>query len=138
MPNLTLVAAIVAGYTLGSESGGFAGICLGLYQDAQSGKILGMYALFYLYTGVIAGFFPKKTYIGDFSTALIAVYTLTLLNECAIFLFAYTIPILRSGLTPGTDFIRAAGAVIVPAAFINALWSIPYYFVLKPGTQQHG
>jgi len=133
IPNLLLVTAITAGFALGSESGGFAGICLGLYQDAQSGKILGMYALFYLYAGVIAGFFPKKSNLGDFPTALIAVYALTLLSESAVYLFAYAIPILRGGLTPGTDLLRAAVRVIVPASFVNAFWCIPFFFILRPG-----
>ena len=133
MPNLLLITAAIAGFTLGSEAGGFTGICLGLYHDAQGGKILGMYALFYMYAGIAAGFFPRKLNIGNFSTALIAVYILTLLNEGAIYLFAYAIPILRGGFTPGTDFIGAAAGVIVPAAFINALWCIPYYFILRPG-----
>ena len=130
MPNFMLVAVVVAGYALGSESGGFAGLCLGLYQDAQNGKILGMYALFYLYMGVIAGFFPKKGSMGDFPTALIAVYVTTMLYEGAVYLFAYAIPILRGGYAPGAGFMRAVGGVIVPAAFLNAFFGIPYYFIL--------
>ena len=135
-PNLMFVAAVVAGFTLGSEAGGFAGLCLGLYQDAQSGKILGMHALLFLYGGVIAGLIPKKSSIGDLPAALISVYALTVLYEGAIYLFAYAIPVLRGGFLPGADFLRAIGSVIVPAAFLNAFCSIPYYFILRPGGVQ--
>ena len=131
LPNLALVAAASAGFALGGEAGGFAGLCLGLYQDAQSGKILGMCALFYLYVGVLAGFFPKKSNIGDLPMALFAVYLLTVAYECAVYLFAYTIPVLRGGLAPGVGIRRAGLGVIVPSAFINSLWSVPYYFILR-------
>ena len=132
LPNLMLVTAVTAGYTLGSEAGGFSGICLGLYQDAQSGKILGMYALFFLYAGVIAGLFPKKTNAGDLPTALIAVYAITVLYEGAVYLFAYALPVLQSGFVPGMDLPHAVILVIIPAAFLNSLCSIPYYFILRP------
>ena len=133
IPNLMLVAAVTAGFTMGSEAGGFAGLCLGLYWDAQSGKILGVNALLFLYGGVIAGLFPRKANIGDLPTALIAVYATTVLYEGAVFLFAYTIPILRGGFIPGVDLLRAVGSIIVPAAFLNAFCCIPYYFILRPG-----
>jgi len=132
-PNLMLVAAVVAGYTIGSEAGGFAGLCLGLYQDAQSGKILGMHALFFMYGGVIAGLFPKKTLASGLPMALIAVYALTVLYEGALYLFAYALPALRGGHAPGLGLLGATGLVIVPAAFLNAVCSLPYYFVLRPG-----
>ena len=131
LPNLMLVAAVTAGFTLGSETGGFAGLCLGLYQDAQNGKILGMYALLYLYAGVLAGFFPKKSSIADLPTSLIAVYLMSALYEGAVFLFAYTIPILRGGLSPGAGLLHAAVGIIIPAAFINAIWGLPYFFILR-------
>jgi len=134
-PNFMLVAAVTAGYTLGSETGGFTGLCLGFYQDAQSGKILGMYALLFLYAGVIAGLIPKKSNASDLPMALIAVYALTVLSEGATYLFAYVIPIMRAGLIPGADILRAVGTVIVPAAFLNVVCSIPYYFILRPGAR---
>jgi len=132
-PNLMFVAAVIAGYTLGSEAGGFTGLCLGLYQDAQSGKIMGMHALFFLYGGVIAGLFPKKSLAGDLPMALIAVYAMTVLYEGALYLFAYAIPALRNGHAPGLGLLNAVGLIIVPAAFLNALCSLPYYFILRPG-----
>jgi len=134
-PNFMLVAAVTAGYTLGSETGGFTGLCLGFYQDAQSGKILGMYALLFLYAGVIAGQIPKKSNASDLPMALIAVYALTVLCEGATYLFAYAIPVMRAGLIPGADILRAVGTVIVPAAFLNAVCGIPYFFILRPGAR---
>ena len=133
IPNLMLVAAVTAGFTLSSEAGGFAGVCLGLYQDAQSGKILGLHALLLLYGGIVAGFIPKKSTIGDLSSVLITVYAITVLYESVLYMFAYAIPVLRGGYAPGMDFLRAIGSVIVPAAFLNAFCSIPYYFILRPG-----
>lgn len=133
-PNLMLVAAVTAGYALGGESGGFTGFVLGLYQDAQSGRIIGVNALLLLYAGVIAGFVPKKSRIGDLPTALIAVYALTVFYEGAVYLFAYAIPVLRSGYDPGVSLLRAVGTVIVPASFLNAMCAIPYYFILRTGS----
>jgi rod shape-determining protein MreD len=133
-PNLMFVAAVTAGFTLGSEAGGFAGICLGLYQDSQSGKILGLHASLFLYGGVLAGMLPKRSSIGDLPAALISVYAMTVLYEGAVYLFAYAIPVLRGGYVPGIDIFRAVGSVIVPAAFLNALFCIPYYFILRPGS----
>ena len=134
IPNLMLVAAVTAGFTLGSEAGGFTGLCLGLYQDAQSGKILGLHALLFLYGGVVAGFIPKKSTIGDLPAVLITVYAITVLYEGILYLFAYAIPILRGGYTPGVDFFNAVGGVIVPAAFLNVFCCVPYYFILRPGS----
>ena len=132
-PNLMFVAAVVAGFTLGGEAGGLSGLCLGLYQDAQSGKILGMHALLFLYAGAVAGMLPKKLKPGAFPAALITVYVLTLIYEGAVYLFAYAMPILRSGYSPGAGFLWAAVGVIIPAAFLNTLCSIPYYFILRTG-----
>ena len=137
-PNVMLVATVIAGYALGGEAGGFAGLCLGLYQDAQSGGILGMNALFFLYSGVIAGFVPKKSRVGDLTAALIAVYALTVFYEGAVYLFAYTIPILQGGYEPGAGLIQAVVTIIVPAAFLNAAIGIPYYYVLRTGEPREG
>ena len=133
LPNLMLVAAVIAGFTISSEAGGFAGLGLGLYHDAQSGKILGMHALLFMYCGVIAGMVPKKSTVGDLPAALIAVYAITVLYEGAVYLFAYAIPVLRAGHMPGVSLLRAIGSIIVPSAFLNAFCSIPYYFILRPG-----
>ena len=135
-PNLMFVTAVTAGFTLGSEAGGFSGFCLGLYQDAQSGKILGMHALLFLYGGVLAGLIPKKSSSGNLPAAFVSVYALTVLYEGAIYLFAYAIPVMRDGYMPGADFLRAIGSIIVPAAFLNAFCCIPYYYILRPGAMQ--
>jgi rod shape-determining protein MreD len=135
LPNLMLVAAVTAGFTLGSEAGGFAGLCLGLYNDAQSGKILGLHALTLLYAGVVAGLAPKKPGVGELPAALIAVYAATVLYEFSIYLFAYALPVLRNGFVPGADLLRAVGTVIIPAAFINTLLGIPYFYILRPGAR---
>ena len=133
-PNLMFVTAVTAGFTIRSEAGGFAGFSLGLYQDSQSGKILGMHALLFLYAGVISGLIPKKAGLGDLPALLIAVYALTVLYEGAIYLFAYAIPVLRNGYLPGADLLHAIGAIIVPTAFLNAVCSVPFYLVLRPGS----
>ena len=135
-PNLMFVAAVTAGFTLGSEAGGFSGLCLGLYQDAQSGKILGMHALLFLYGGVLAGLIPRKASAGGLPAAFISVYALTVLYEGAIYVFAYAIPVLRSGYMPGADLFRAIGSLIAPAAFLNAFCCIPYYLILHTRASQ--
>jgi len=132
-PNLMFVAAVAAGYAISSEAGGFAGLCLGLYQDAQSGKIMGMHALFFLYGGVIAGLFPKKSSIGDLPMMLIAMYALTVLYEGGLYIFAYAIPATRGGFGPGLDALNAVATVIIPAAFLNVICCVPFYFVLGIG-----
>jgi len=131
LPNLLLVTAVTAGYALGSEAGGFSGLCLGLYQDAQSGKILGLYALLLLYAGVAAGQFPKKANLGDLPAVLITVYAITVIYEGALYLFGYALPVVQAGLRPGMDLLRAAGFVIIPVAFMNSLCSVPFYFILR-------
>ena len=131
-PNLMLAACVIAGFTIGSEAGGFAGLCLGLYQDAQSGKILGLHALLFLYAGVISGMMPRKPGLGSLPAALIAVYALTVLYEGALCLFAYTIPLMREGFIPAANILYSIITIIIPAAFINAICSVPFFLILQP------
>jgi rod shape-determining protein MreD len=134
-PNLPLVAAAATGLSLGVMPGGVAGFLLGLYQDALTGKILGMYALIYLYAGIAAGLASQKlrSAAGSLPACLIIVYAMSVAYEMGLYLFAYAIPVLRSGYSFSAGLGYALGRIVVPASFLNAVAFTPYYFLLGLG-----
>ena len=130
-PNLPLVAIIAIGIASGPEPAALAGFILGLYQDSVSGKILGMYALFYLYVGVIAGLLSKRNSMKSLPASIVMTYVLSAVTEVSIYLFGYVIPILRSGHTPNASFFYALGRIIPIASLMNAVLAIFYYLLFK-------
>ena len=135
-PNLPLIAVIMLGYLAGSETAVLSGFLLGLYQDAVSGKILGMYALFYLYIGLIAGLISGKKQGKSLPISIVLTYVLSVVAASCTYLFGYMIPIMRSGHELSAGFLYVIGRIIVPEAFFNAVFCIPYYFILRIKQQE--
>ena len=137
-PNLPLVAVVMLGYLAGSEKAVLSGFFVGLYQDAVSGKILGMYALFYLYFSLVASLFSKRNQTKNLPIAIVVTYVLTAIAAGCTYLFGYMIPIMRSGYGLSVGIIYATGRIIVPEAFLNAVFCVPYYFIFKTKKQKEG
>ena len=135
-PNLPLVLTVVIALLVSTESAALSGLFLGLYHDASSGKILGMYALIYLYVGVIAGFFSKKDSMKSLPATIIITYILSAVAEGSLYLFGYAIPLLRGGYQPTAGLIFALSRIIIPASFLNAVLAVPYYFLFKPAKEK--
>jgi rod shape-determining protein MreD len=131
MPNLPIAIAIVTGIVSDSVFGGAAGFAAGLYHDAMTGKILGMYALFGLYAGVLAGFFSKKHRNENLLTVILITYLLSVFYEGCVFLFGYTIPLVRSGAEASADVIYAFTRIILPEAALNTIYGLVAFLALK-------
>jgi rod shape-determining protein MreD len=130
-PNLPLTMAIVTGIAADSVVGGAAGFAIGLYHDAMTGKILGMYALFGLYAGALAGWFSGKHRNESYPTVMIITYLVSVFYEGCVYLFGYAIPIVRGGVAASADVIYAFTRIILPEALLNTAFGFLAFLALK-------
>jgi rod shape-determining protein MreD len=55
VPNLLVIITVTAGFLNGSVPGIFCGLFCGLLADCMYGSVIGLYALFYMLDGYLAG-----------------------------------------------------------------------------------
>ena len=130
-PSLPLVVVIVTWVVNGSVFGGAAGIAAGLYQDAMTGKVLGMHALFGLYSGALAGLLSKGRKNDTLLVYVLVTYGLSAFYEVCVYVFGYTLPIIRNGGAVSAGAVYALTRVILPGAMLNTLCGLPVYMALK-------
>ena len=130
-PDMPLVIVMVIGIVSGSVFGGAAGLAAGLYRDSMVGKILGMYALFGLYSGVLSGLLSKKHKNENVVAVIFITYIVSVFYETCVYIFGYVIPIIRNGGEAKAGIIYAYAGVILPEAMFNTLIGIPIFLLLK-------
>ena len=130
-PNLPLVAVIITGIINGSGYGGAAGLVTGLYHDAMTGKVIGVFALFGLYSGVLAGLSSKKNKSENTMIALLITYTISAVYESCVYLFGYVAPVVWDGVGTHAGVIYAFVRIIMPVAALNTLIGLPVFLILK-------
>ena len=133
-PHLPLVMVIVTGIASGSVYGGAAGFITGLYQDAMTGKILGMYALFGLYSGALAGIFSNRRKNESVLAVIFITYFVSVFFESCSYFFGYVIPIVRNGGEAAAGIAHAFARIIVPEAMMNTLIGAPIFLILRGKT----
>ena len=130
-PNVPLAVVIVTGIVNGSVYGGAAGIIAGFYQDAMTGKILGMYALFGLYSGALAGLFSKKENNDNYLLVILVTYVMSVFFETCVYVFGYTIPIISNGGEVRAGIVYAFSRIILPGSTLNMLVGLLVFMALK-------
>ena len=89
VPNILLILTSAFGFMRGKNEGMFIGFLSGLLIDVFFGKILGFYALVYMFIGFFNGFFRRIFYPEDIKLPMILIGLSDLLYSflCYIFLF---------------------------------------------------
>lgn len=89
VPNILLIITSAFGFMRGKNEGMFIGFFSGLLIDIFFGKIIGFYALLYLFIGYVNGFFRRIFYPEDIKLPMILIGLSDLLYcfMCYIFLF---------------------------------------------------
>ncbi len=89
VPNILLIITSAFGFMRGKNEGMFIGFFSGLLIDVFFGKIIGFYALVYMFIGFVNGFFRRIFYPEDIKLPMILIGLSDLLYcfLCYIFLF---------------------------------------------------
>ena len=122
-PNLFLVVTCGISFLFGSTTGGACGLILGLLQDMNMGRAIGLNGFLFMHIGIIIGQFNKRFFKDNYIVSVIFVILATMFYELIVYIFgalAYT-----QNLVIGTLVIK-----ILIAAFANAIISIIVYPVL--------
>lgn len=123
-PNLLLVMTAMFGFMLGVKYGMVTGFLCGLTLDLFMGTHFGMYALIYLYIGLLNGLFLKIFYGDDIKLPLFLVAFSDLIYGMTIygaFLF----------LDGERDFLYYFSNIIIPEIIYTSVVSLAFYYPLK-------
>lgn len=120
VPNILLIITSAFGFMRGKNEGMFIGFFSGLLIDIFFGKIIGFYALIYLFIGFVNGFFRRIFYPEDIKLPMILIGLSDLLYcfLCYIFLF-----LLRGKLHLGYYFVH----IMLPEVVYTVLVTLILY-----------
>ena len=123
-PNLLVIVAVTAGLLNGSVPGIFCGLACGLFVDCVYGNVIGLYALFYMLDGYLAGMIHRFYSPGEeYSIPLLLVgagdLLFNFLYYCAEFL-------LRNRQAFGTYFMK----IMLPELVYTLLAAVFIYKLL--------
>lgn len=119
-PNFVVFITVFAAMTGGAVEGGIAGIVTGLVFDVMSGGAIGFHALALFYTGLLLGYLNKQLYRDNIFLIMSFVFAVSIVYEVYVYLFGFS----ANGMEA---FAYALKRVILPEAFVNALWVLPLY-----------
>lgn len=123
-PDSIIPVIIAMSLVSGSAKGTIYGFAIGMLLDVLFSRYLGMYAVGYVFIGLLAGFFSDKY----FAHNPIFVALLTLFAYFAKEgIFALQLIIMRFEFTVGTAFWR----YFLPSAMLTTIVSIPVYYIYK-------
>ena len=124
-PNILICIVSTYGFMKGRKYGIVIGFCTGLILDIFSGALFGMYALIYMYIGLLNGFFKKQFFGDDLKLPLVLIGTSDLIYGVSTYLSLFAI---RSQY----DFSYYLMNIILPEVVYTLLVSIfVYYIILK-------
>ena len=120
VPNILLIITSAFGFMRGKNEGMFIGFFSGLLIDIFFGKIIGFYALVYMFIGFVNGFFRRIFYPEDIKLPMILIGLSDLLYcfLCYIFLF-----MLRGKLHLGFYFVH----IMLPEVVYTVLVTLILY-----------
>lgn len=122
--NIIIAFIICLSLTLGSKSGAYTGLIIGLLEDLMFSNIIGVRALSYFLLGNFVGD-KKFRFNNDKNTGLILTFVCTILNFAFVSLITYI-------FKPDIAIIK--NYLFVPLlveAFLNTLIYFIYYFLIK-------
>ena len=122
-PNLFLITVCGISFLFGSKTGGICGLVLGLFQDMNIGRTIGLNAFIYMYVGIILGQFNKRFFKDNYVVSVIFVIFATIAYETIIYIFG--------ALAYNQNFVFSTFLIkILIGAFANAIISVIVYPVL--------
>ena len=123
-PNLIIIVTASLGLLLGRRYGMISGFVVGLIVDIFFGRILGVYALLYMFVGYLNGFFRKILFPGDFKLplALIIGSDLAFGHFCYIFLFFFK---------GDFEYVYYLTSIILPEVIYTTIIAIFYFPLIK-------
>jgi len=87
-PNLFLVVTCGLSFLFGSTVGAVNGFCLGLLNDFNQGRCIGLYAFLSMYIGMVLGQFNKRFFKDNYIVAIFLIGFTTIFYEIIVYLFA--------------------------------------------------
>lgn len=124
VPDLLMVVVVAAAYMKGSNAGIIYGFCAGIILDLTCGTRLGYFALLYLLSGFIAGFFHRLYRKDDNITPLLITAGCIFLNQSAYYITEFMI---RGRLDYGFYFIN----IILPKMIYTVLIASVLYKLIQ-------
>ena len=122
-PNILICVVSTYGFMKGRKYGIIIGFCTGLLLDVFSGNLFGMYALIYMYIGLLNGMFRKQFYGDDLRLPMILIGTSDLIYGIVTYLILFAI---RSQY----DFSYYLLNIILPEVVYTLLVSIFVYYLI--------
>ena len=89
VPNILLIPTVSFGMMRGRKEGMLVGFFSGLLLDLMFGKVIGPYALLYMYLGYINGFFHRVYYMEDILLPMLMVGGNDLIFGIIVYIITY-------------------------------------------------
>lgn len=121
LPDFTLILIVAIGFLSGEKRGAVWGLLAGLLEDIMFGNTLGFFAMAKMFLGIGAGLVGKEIYQEKAMGPILLVIVGTLMHEIII----HTLFFLYVGIE--TPLELSITSLFLPAAFLNALLTIPLY-----------
>ena len=122
-PNILICVVSTYGFMKGRKYGISIGFCVGILLDIFSGGLFGMYALIYMYIGLLNGLFKKQFFGDDLRLPMILIGTSDLIYGVATYFAFFAI---RSQY----DFSFYLLNIILPEVVYTLLVSIFVYYII--------
>ncbi len=122
-PNILICVVATYGFMKGRRHGILVGFFAGLLLDIFSSNLFGMYALIYMYIGLLNGLFKKQFFGDDLKLPMILIGTSDLIYGLATYLTLFAI---RSRY----DFSYYLLNIILPEVVYTLLVSIFVYYII--------
>jgi len=124
-PNILICVVSTYGFMKGQKHGIIIGFCTGLLLDVFSCNLFGLYALIYMYIGLLNGFFRKQFFADDLRLPMILIGTSDLIYGIVTYVALFAI---RSQYNFSFYFMN----IIMPEVVYTLLVSIfVYYAILR-------
>lgn len=123
MPNLLLILVVSTAYMRGRTSGLMVGFFSGLLVDIMFGSLFGLYALFLMLIGYLAGYTNKIYSKDDYALPLILIAIASFVYQFLYYIFEF---LLRGKL----DLLFYMGRIMIPSAIYTVAAATIVYKLL--------
>ncbi|MCR5684294.1 MAG: rod shape-determining protein MreD [Lachnospiraceae bacterium] len=124
VPDLMIILVVAVAYMRGSNKGMLAGTVCGLLMDLTYGKVIGLFALMYMFIGFISGFAHKIYDESDYTIPVFLVGISEFLYNLFYYVFFY---FLEGRLNVGYYIFR----FMIPRVIYTVLVSLLLYRLLN-------
>ena len=122
-PNILICAVSTYGFMKGRKHGIVIGFFTGLLLDVFSGSIFGLYALIYMYIGLLNGLFKKQLFCDDLRLPM-------LLIGASDFIYGVVTCIALFAFRGEYNFVFYLMNIILPEVVYTLLVSIIVYYII--------